>query len=208
MSKRTSYRTFGRAARVKLDRKGSRFIGIGAVTKSPEELEEARESIEGEFPDATHVCSGSVIVENDRPVSRYENDGEPSGTAGKPILGVITGEGLENCAIFVVRYYGGTNLGTGGLVRAYSGAARAVVEESEIVVRKPRVRIGLEFDYNRTGKITEVLSRFDGVEVLDRDYGETLRLEVSVGLDQKEPLVRSLVESTSNEVKVTDTEDR
>lgn len=207
MSEQETYKSFGRISRVKIERNGSKFIGIGAAPVSLNELQKTRRGIEEEFNDSTHVCSGSVLLEEGRGVERYQNDGEPAGTAGKPILQVLTGEGLKNCAIFVVRYFGGTELGTGGLVRAYSDSARAVVDKSEIVVKKPRSRLEISFDYDLTGKVTGVLGRFNEVEVLNRDYGEKLNLELSVFIDVREKLLGSLIESTSGGVEVNNLED-
>jgi len=202
MDEITSYKTLADISRVKLNRGGSRFIGTGRFCPSEEDLLGAREEIEGEFSDSTHVCSGSIIVQDGRAIERYENDGEPSGTAGEPILGVLKGKELRNCAIFVVRYFGGTKLGTGGLVRAYSDAARGVIEESEIVTRKPRVSLTLLFDYPQTGRVMNILAKFDQAEVVKRDYGQKVNLEVLIAVEDRDQFVNSLIESSSNKVEV------
>jgi len=197
-----SYRTLGNTERAKITRKGSRFIGVGVRCRNETELEAARGDLEDEFPDATHICSGSVILKGGRPVERYDNDGEPSGTAGEPILDVLKGSGLKNCCLFVVRYYGGTNLGTGGLVRAYSDTARRVLEKSTVVLHRKREEVLIRFAYPLTGTVTEILAKFDGAEVVDRDYDEAVTLRISIPVEGGEALKSSLIESSSNRVNI------
>ena len=132
------FKTFAEPTRITINRKGSRFIGVGVSPETKGGLDRRREELAEEFSKATHIASASVIIESGRPVERYDNDGEPSGTAGEPMLDVIKGEGLMNCAIFAVRYFGGTELGTGGLVRAYSDTARGVIETANLVSRQER----------------------------------------------------------------------
>lgn len=200
--KQSSFKTFSRETRVKITRKGSRFIGVGTRSRGKDDLKNRREKLAGEFPKATHIVYGSVIVESGRPVERYDNDGEPRGTAGKPILQVIKGKGLSNCAVFVVRYFGGTELGTGGLARAYSDAARGVIEEGNIVVEKERNRHLISFPYSFTGKIDQVIAKFDGVNVLERNYGREPELEISVPVDIGENFFERLRSGTSGNVEI------
>ncbi|MFB6290921.1 MAG: YigZ family protein [Candidatus Bipolaricaulia bacterium] len=194
------FKTFAESSRTTINRKGSRFIGIGIPAETKKDLAQGREKLAEEFPKATHIASASVIVESGRPVERYDNDGEPSGTAGEPMLQVISGEGLRNCAIFAVRYFGGTELGTGGLVRAYSDTARGVIRTGKIVSRREREKYLISFPYSFTGKVAEALAEFDGVEVLERNYGEKPKLSLSVPLGRREALLGRLEELTSGEV--------
>ena len=97
------FKTFAEPSRITINRKGSRFVGVGVSPETKGGLDRRREELAEEFPRATHIASASVIIESGRPVERYDNDGEPSGTAGEPMLDVIKGEGLMNCAIFAVR---------------------------------------------------------------------------------------------------------
>ena len=200
--KRTSYKTFADEVRVKISRKGSRFIAVGNPVESVEELEEAREDLWEEFPKASHVASGSVVVESGRAVERYENDGEPRGTAGEPILQVVKGEDLSNAVIFVVRYFGGTELGTGGLSRAYSDAAREAIKEGEIVVQKEKERYRVRFPYSLTGEVVDLLAKYEEVDVLDRSYGEQPELELSLPVDLFDSFSSSLRSGTAGEVNL------
>ena len=200
MSQR-EYRTFAEPSRKTLKRKDSRFIGVGVPVGTEGELEGQRKQLTDEFPKATHIASASVILESGRPVDRYDNDGEPSGTAGKPVLQVIKGEDLVNAAIFVVRYFGGTELGTGGLVRAYSDTAREVIDGARIVRKQEREKCSVSFPYSFTGKVAEALSEFDGVVVLERNYGENPELTLSVPMGDKDRLTGRLKELTSGSVQ-------
>lgn len=197
------FRTFAEQSRSSLTRKGSRFIGIGVCSETKGEMDNRRGELVDEFPKATHIASASVIIESGRPVERYDNDGEPSGTAGEPMLQVIKGEGLMNAAVFAIRYFGGTELGTGGLVRAYSDTARRVISSGKIVKQQKREEYLVSFPYSFTGKVAEALAEFDRVEVLDRNYGEKPEIEVSVPLNEKKSLLGRLKELTSGSVELT-----
>lgn len=200
--KQSSFKTFSRETRIKITRKGSRFIGVGTSSRQKDDLKSKREELAGEFPKATHIAYGSVIVESGRPVERYDNDGEPRGTAGEPILQVIKGKGLSNCTIFVVRYFGGRELGTGGLSRAYSDTARGVIERGNILLEKERGRYLISFPYSFTGKITEIIEKFDEVNVLERNYGREPELEISVPVEIVESFFDRLRSGTAGSVEI------
>lgn len=198
--KQTSFRTFAEEVRGEINRKGSKFIAVGAGVTGKDELEEIREDLWEEFPKASHVASGSILLESGRPVERYDNDGEPSGTAGEPILQVIKGENLANSAVFVVRYFGGTELGTGGLSRAYSDAARKVIDKGDIVLKRETGRYLLKFPYSLTGEVVDILAKYDEIKILERNYGENPELVVSVPVDSAESFSEQLRSGTAGEV--------
>ena len=138
--------------------KKSRFI---ANIKSVETVEEAQvyiEEMKKKYWDARHNCS-AFSVGTEQVTTRCSDDGEPSGTAGKPILEVISGSGIHNIVVVVTRYFGGTLLGTGGLVRAYTDATRAGIENSDIVEKIPGRRVDIAMDKEKLKKkITEATS--------------------------------------------------
>jgi putative IMPACT (imprinted ancient) family translation regulator len=109
----------------------------------------------------------------------YNDDGEPSGTAGPPILRQIDAHNLTNTAIVVTRYYGGTKLGTGGLIRAYGDAARQVLAVATLIEKVVRVPVEITFDYGDTSPASRVLDRFY-VEIIDRDYTDVTKMIVGV----------------------------
>ena len=196
------FRTFADESRSSLKRKDSRFIGVGVPVEAGEELELRRRELAEEFPKSTHIASASVIINSGRRVERYDNDGEPSGTAGEPMLQVIKGEELVNAAVFAVRYFGGTELGTGGLVRAYSDTARGAIDAGKIVKRQPRDEFLVTYPYSFTGKVAETLAEFDQVKVLTRSYGEKPELKLSVPEGEEECLLNRLKELTSGSVEI------
>jgi len=140
-------------------------------------------------PDATHVCYAWRVGE---PVEERAADaGEPSGTAGGPILGALRGAGLDDVVATVVRWYGGVNLGRGGLVRAYGGAVREALTGLRVRVETARRTIAVSCPHERVGAVKRLL-RPGRVELVDERYGEAARLELAVRLDEIEPLLQAL----------------
>lgn len=178
--------------------KKSRFI---ANIKSVESVEEAQayiEEIKKKYWDARHNCSAfSVGVE--RVTTRCNDDGEPSGTAGKPILEVISGSGVHNIVIVVSRYFGGTLLGTGGLVRAYTDAARAGIENSDIVEKVPGKRMELSMDYTDLGKVQYLLAQNE-VLIEETEYTDKVIIHALFPEEEKEMLEKKIIEATSGRV--------
>lgn len=162
-----------RELRGELEIKRSRFI---AIVRRVDDVGEARAVLadaRAEFPDARHHCSAYVVSQADaQPILNSSDDGEPSGTAGRPMLDVLTGHNLTDVSVVVVRYFGGTLLGTGGLVRAYSDSVRAVLSGAALtkqeVYRKQRVTAR----HALAGKVEAEL-RGRGYEVVDVTYGAT-----------------------------------
>ena len=185
--------------------KKSRFI---ANIKSVESVEEAQayiEEIKKKYWDARHNCSAfSVGVE--RVTTRCNDDGEPSGTAGKPILEVISGSGVHNIVIVVSRYFGGTLLGTGGLVRAYTDAARAGIENSDIVEKVPGKRMELSMDYTDLGKVQYLLAQNE-VLIEETEYTDKVIIHALFSEEEKEMLKKKIIEATSGRVGIQEGEE-
>lgn len=136
--------------------KGSRFIGFAVPIKSDEQALSVVADIKARFPDARHWCWAYQLREQYK--TRFVDDGEPNGSAGKPILAPIVGRELLDTLVVVVRYFGGVKLGVGGLVRAYSQAANAVLDAATVVEVIPTVTLTLCYDYSDTGAIAAVLA--------------------------------------------------
>ena len=136
------HRAVFQGGRGEIVEKKSRFIAHVQAVETVEEAQEFIEAVKKKYWDARHNCSAFSVGEQN-PLTRCSDDGEPGGTAGKPILEVIQGSGICNIAIVVTRYFGGTLLGTGGLVRAYTEAAKAGLEESVIIEKIPGIRMTL-----------------------------------------------------------------
>lgn len=178
--------------------KKSRFIGYVRHVESEEEADAFITEIKKKHYDARHNCSAYSVGE-DKVIQRFSDDGEPGGTAGKPILEVITGYGLHNVCIVVTRYFGGTLLGTGGLVRSYTEAAKESIADTEIVTKRCVIPLTINTNYNDLGKIQYILGQ-DNIGVRNTDYGENVVLVADVPLEDIERIEKKLTEATAARV--------
>ncbi|QJC21474.1 IMPACT family protein [Arcanobacterium buesumense] len=171
----------GTEIRSELEIKRSRFITIIRRVDTPEEARQLVADARAEFPDARHHCSAfSVNIPHAQPVNHSSDDGEPSGTAGRPMLDVLVGSHLTDIAAVVVRYFGGTLLGTGGLVRAYSDSVRHALVGAPMVSPVIRSVFRLTLPHDSAGKF-DADARARGYDVLDTHYeaeGVTFRIAV------------------------------
>ena len=176
--------------------KGSRFIGEAFPVGSEDDARTAVEAVRAREHAATHVCWAYRLGPDGSRV-RAADDGEPSGTAGQPILREIEGRDLTDCLVTVTRYYGGTKLGAGGLARAYGDAAATVLDSARVRVIVVRVPVVLEFAFADTSAAMRQLDVFDA-EVAAQEHtpsGTTLTLHVRQS--EADALVAAFVESTS-----------
>ncbi|APQ58506.1 IMPACT family member YigZ [Paenibacillus polymyxa] len=150
------YRTVRGAGNKEIVIRKSRFIGHIQPIQTEEEATAFIERIKKEHWNATHNCSAYMIGERDE-IQKQSDDGEPSGTAGKPILEVIRNQKLKNVAIVVTRYFGGILLGAGGLIRAYSDGAVAAIEAGDAITRVLHREVFVELDYTWLGKVENEL---------------------------------------------------
>ena len=139
-----------------IEEKKSRFIAYVKPVNSEEEASDFIDEIKKKNWDARHNCAAAVIGKNNE-FTRCNDDGEPAGTAGKPMLEVLLGEGVHNVAVVVTRYFGGILLGTGGLVRAYQAAVKAGLAASKVAEKRQGVKMTLRTDYNGIGKIQYIM---------------------------------------------------
>lgn len=184
--------------------KKSRFIANVRAVKTVEEAQTFIEEMKKKYWDARHNCSAFSVGE-DATLTRSSDDGEPSGTAGKPILEVINGSEVKNIAIVVTRYFGGTLLGTGGLVRAYTEAARAGLSESVIVDNIPGMRISIATDYTDLGKIQYILANND-IFTEETEYTDKVIIHTIMPLDEKDRVEKLLVTGTCARAVITEGE--
>lgn len=180
-----------------IEEKKSRFICHIFKIKSEEEAEEYITAVKKKYWDARHNCYAYIIKgEGATPTARCSDDGEPSQTAGKPMLDVLMGEELIDVCAVVTRYFGGTLLGTGGLVRAYSGAVKEGLANAQILEKKQGVRMEVTTDYNGVGKI-QYLAAQEGIDTLDSQYTDKVVFIFLVPEEQEESFQAKLVESTN-----------
>lgn len=180
--------------------KGSRFIAYARPCTSVNLAELWTRELWSSHPDARHVCWAFRGDHIDR--IRYVDDGEPTGTAGKPILTIIEGRGLEQIAVAVVRYFGGVKLGTGGLVRAYSSAAQAVLEDAELKVLRPLVDLEFTLDYHHERWLSHQLSAINA-ELKNQTFSEQVTIELTLLEEQVDSLINQLVEKTAGRALIT-----
>lgn len=185
--------------------KKSRFIATVRLVESEEEVLTILEAARKKYWDASHNCYAYVIGERGEKM-RCSDDGEPSGTAGKPMLDVLLGEGLTNVLVIVTRYFGGTLLGTGGLVRAYSKAVQEGLACSRLITQKYGTRLLIRTDYNGIGKIQYLLAK-DNVPVLDTRYTDQVETEVLLSKSEIGYLKAKITESTAGRAEMREEEE-
>ena len=198
------YRMLSKGAQAELVEKKSRFIATIRPVSSEEEAVAFIEEMKKKYYDARHNCSAFVIGSKGE-LTRSSDDGEPSGTAGRPMLEVLTGSGIRNIAAVVTRYFGGVLLGTGGLVRAYSGAVKMALEQCETITRRYGVQMLIKTDYNGAGKIQYLLGSKD-VVIQDSVYAADVQMTVLVPIEEYDRLCKELVEATNGRVGLEEVE--
>jgi len=192
-------RTIAAPARLEIEKiRGSRFLADAAPAGTAEEAEAVLAAVRSEFPGATHHCSAWRI---DDDAWRADDDGEPGGSAGQPILRQIDGHGLARTVVVVTRWFGGTKLGTGGLIRAYGAAAKAVLEIADVTEASVRTRLRLGFPYELTGAVGGVLAAH-GAETIASDFQMAVRLEVAIEVERLEAFRAELDERTARRVRL------
>ena len=175
--------------------KKSRFIATVRKIEREEEALAFIGEMKKKYWDARHNCYAFVAGDQHQ-LQRCSDDGEPQGTAGRPMLEVLLHEDIHNVAVVVTRYFGGVLLGTGGLVRAYQKAVQAGLENSVIAEKRKGKLLTIKTDYNGIGKIQYILGR-QGITLVDSIYGEAVELEAMVPLEQLDVLQKEITEGTN-----------
>jgi uncharacterized YigZ family protein len=178
--------------------KGSKFIAGIRLVRSKDEAEHAYLEIKKKYYDATH---NSFAYRIDSNIFRYSDDGEPNGTAGKPILQMIDSKNLSQTLCVVTRYYGGTKLGTGGLIRAYSDAAKNALDQIKILKQIRRNIIKLVFNYDLENTVRNLLNKYQG-KLEGCDYIDYIKMMISVPESQTDSFRKELIELSNNTIKV------
>lgn len=174
----------------------SEFIGHAFYVESVDEAEKYISEIREKYKDATHNCF-AYIIGVDKLIQKYSDDGEPSGTAGIPMLEVLRKKDLTNCLVISTRYFGGILLGAGGLVRAYTKSIVGVLEKSKIVRKELFYNLDIVLDYIFLGKIENILKNFD-LKILNIEYLEKVKINLSVRKDKFERLKNIMINETSD----------
>lgn len=184
-----------KGAEAELVEKKSRFIATVCPVGSEEEAAAFIEKMKKKYYDARHNCSAFVIGSQAQ-LTRSSDDGEPSGTAGRPMLEVLLGSKVRNVAAVVTRYFGGTLLGTGGLVRAYSEVLKKALAECETARQRFGVKLKIKADYNSIGKIQYLLAS-KNIAITDSVYAADVEMTAIVPIEEYDRLCKELTEVTS-----------
>ena len=187
------------------EEKKSRFLAACYRIESEEEAVGLIEAAKKKYWDARHNCYAYVLGANNE-LMRFSDDGEPSGTAGKPILEVLTARGIHNCLIIVTRYFGGTLLGTGGLVRAYQKSSIDAVDNSILARRTKGSRITISTDYSSAGKL-QYAAQQNGWMLTDTIYAADVSLVIEVPMPERGRVVKEAVQITSGKAVINEEND-
>jgi uncharacterized YigZ family protein len=201
------YRVPATPARFEHEIKKSRFIGIASRASSAEEAASILATLRREFPNATHHCWAYLLGHPDSsPRIRVDDDGEPLGTAGKPILNVLQHKNVGDVVLVVVRYFGGVKLGAGGLARAYSAAASSVMDVLHSVESTPLVRARLTVDFADEREVRRLLTDLQ-IVVESADYGTSAGLLLNVPSEDLTDLTKNIADRTRGRAKLEVTND-
>lgn len=172
-----NYKTIAAPAETKTVIKKSTFYAFSFAISTEDEAEKILKEFRKRFYDARHICYGYIIgAEN--PISKSSDNGEPSGTAGRPIMGAILSAGLTNVMIIVVRYFGGILLGTPGLIAAYKEGATSVINASEIITKTCELSAIISFDYAAMNSVMKIIKQF-GIKVINNQTDMRCTLTIS-----------------------------
>lgn len=198
--KKESYKVIAQGGMGKIEEKRSVFIANTAPVQTEEEALAFIEAMRKKYWDARHNCYAYILGDSAQ-IVRFSDDGEPSGTAGKPILEVLLGMEVRNLVVVVTRYFGGTLLGTGGLVRAYTQATQAGMENSLVRTMRYGALLQITTDYNGIGKIQYIMG-LRGITIEEPEYTDAVSLKVKVPYEEEETLKKEITEATAGKAKI------
>lgn len=179
----------------------SRFIGHGTSVSTEKEAINFIEKVKKADPEANHHVYAYIIGKNAE-IQKFSDDGEPSGTAGKPILELLKRDALVNTIIVVTRYFGGVKLGAGGLIRAYAKTAKEVIEHNGIATMGLYELMGLEFDYQYWGKLENELCNHEKYQYKSVEFLEKVHCEIYIPCNQEKALMGTLMNLTNGQGKM------
>lgn len=194
------YKTVYEGGTGEIVEKKSRFIANVRPVQTEDEALAFIEEMKKKYWDARHNCSAYILGERQEQM-RCSDDGEPSQTAGKPMMDVLAGAGLTNTVVVVTRYFGGTLLGTGGLVRAYSAAVQEGLKNSRIITKYWGTELLVGTDYNGIGKLQYLFGQRQ-IPLLDAEYTEKVRFTVLVPISRVQEIRKAVTEATSGQASV------
>lgn len=198
----SSYTILAAPVEAVTEEKNSEFLTFLHPVSSREEAIAHVDQYRKTYADANHVCWAYVIGNTRQPKTQaFSDDGEPSGTAGKPMLHVLTERDVGNSLAVVVRYFGGVKLGAGGLVRAYSGAVSDAVNSAQLVEITPSVQIQVVVAFAKETKIRHLVNLYQG-QIVQVDYATEVTLEISLAAAQAELFAQQVINETAGDAVV------
>ena len=196
------YRTIRQDGQAQEEIKKSRFICHAKRVYSEEEARDFIAAIKKEHYKATHNCSAFIVGEKSE-IKRTSDDGEPSGTAGVPMLGVMENHQLTNVCFVVTRYFGGIKLGSGGLIRAYAGIVALAIKEIGLIEIKEQAGLRLKMSYSQYQNFDNFLKAEDLIE-FDTEFTDIVATTIYIDKQEKEPLEQKLVEFFNGKIQIDD----
>ncbi len=186
---------------IQIVEKKSKFIAEIHPVSNIQEVENKIKEIKKKYYDAKHHCIAYRIIDEGRVVERASDNGEPSGTAGAPMLNLLKGNNLCNVVVVVTRYFGGILLGTGGLVRAYSEATNLVIQKSKLVCKTEGYEITLKLEYNNLDTFTYYCKN-NNIIILNIEYAENISIKIEMETDKKEILMKDIENKKINVIEI------
>ncbi|MBZ2152483.1 YigZ family protein [Streptococcus cristatus] len=196
------YRTIRQDGQAQEEIKKSRFICHAKRVYSEEEARDFIAAIKKEHYKATHNCSAFIVGEKSE-IKRTSDDGEPSGTAGVPMLGVMENHQVTNVCFVVTRYFGGIKLGAGGLIRAYAGSVALAIKEIGLIEIKEQVGLRLKMSYSQYQNFDNFLKAEDLIE-FDTEFTDLVATTIYIDKQEKEPLEQKLIEFFNGKIQIDD----
>lgn len=196
-----SYQIPAQTWQTELEVKRSKFLTYAAPAADRPQAETFIRGLREQHPQANHVCWAYIAGAPNTTIRSMSDDGEPSGTAGMPMLKVLEYSGYGDIVVAVVRYFGGTKLGTGGLQRAYSDAVSMLLADLPMKLKVARTRLQLTYDYTYDGSISRLLERHD-VEVMNPNYAQQVTLDMAIASSELSTFKTELTNITAGNVEV------
>ncbi|HOK62298.1 MAG TPA: YigZ family protein [Soehngenia sp.] len=194
------YRTLYKNGKAELEINKSKFIASSFPIQNQEQAIDLIEKISDQYKDATHNCY-AYVISNSSHVEKFSDDGEPSGTAGLPILRTIKSKELINTLIIVTRYFGGIKLGKGGLVRAYTNAALEAILDSKIAIMKKHSIYKITIGYSHKNIVDKVIKE-QNLSTENLNYLDKITMEIAIEIDRQDQILRRLIDATNGEINI------
>jgi uncharacterized YigZ family protein len=181
--------------------KGSTFSALAIPVSDVAEVKTNLHQLKKQFPDASHICYGYRVKENDRLDEFATDAGEPKGSSGIPILNVLKRKHLVNVVIFVIRYFGDSKLGIPGLINAYGTAAEKTIKNAKVKKWVQLERISFVYNYDLQNKVDSVLQKFK-VKIINTNFGASIQVELEIEVEKNEELRKELKDVSNGTIRV------